>query len=50
MRVPDKNFADPMLSQYVFEKLFEGIVKAKAETDNHLAEVALLTENEHNAL
>ena len=39
-----------MLAQYVFEELFEGIVKAKAETDNHQAEVALLTENEHNAL
>ena len=50
LRVPDKNFADPMLAQYVFEKLFEGIVKAKAETDNHQAEVALLTQNEHNAL
>ena len=50
VRVPAKNFADPMLAQYVFEKLFEGTVKTKAETDNHQAEVALLTENEHNAL
>ena len=50
VKVPAKNFADPMLAQYVFEKLFEGIVKTKAETDNHQAEVALLTENEHNAL
>jgi len=32
------------------KKLFEGIVKTKAETDNHQAEVALLTENENNAL
>ena len=50
VRVPDENFADPMLAQYVFEKVFDGIVKAKAETDNHQAEVTLLTENEHNAL
>ena len=38
----ENNFADPMLSQYVFEKLFERIVKAKAETDNHQAESSTL--------
>ncbi len=41
---------DPLLQEYVNEKLFESIVKTKIATDRVVPETAELTKDEHNAL
>lgn len=47
----DSNFAqDPLLGEYVNEKLFEEQVKCKFEVEEQCVEPAELTENDLNAL